>query len=184
MKARAEIATARLTMYAPVDADADEIFRYASDPEATKYMAWPRHRSVQDTRLFLAFSASEWERSPAGPYVIRLKEGGQLIGSTGFHFTSADEAETGYILAREAWGRGYATEALLAMVEAARALGVRRLVAPFHPDNHASRRVLEKGGFIPDPDGTREVAFPNLDPGRLVAAPCYQLILAGPAGTQ
>ena len=106
MKAPLTIHTARLTLSVPRVSDADEIFgRYASDLEVTRYMAWPRHQSVTDTQNFLAFSAAEWKRSPAGPYLIRAHGGGSLIGSTGLHFTQPDEVETGYILAKDAWGK-------------------------------------------------------------------------------
>jgi ribosomal-protein-alanine N-acetyltransferase len=155
--------------------DAEEIFtRYASDPDVTRYMAWPRHQSVADTNKFLAFSASEWARWPAGPYLIRLRHGGPLVGSTGLHFERPDVAETGYLIAKDAWGHGYATEALQAMVNLAGKLGVTRLFAPFHPDNHASRRVLEKCGFRLDEQQSRRAEFPNLEPGRLILVPCYE----------
>ena len=49
-----------------VMSDAVEILeRYASDAEVTKFLGWPRPRSVQDTEAFLRFSAQEWDRWPA-----------------------------------------------------------------------------------------------------------------------
>jgi RimJ/RimL family protein N-acetyltransferase len=176
VRAPARIETARLVLSAPVAGDAEAIFRrYAGDPAVTKYLGWPRHTSVADTQAFLAFSAQEWERWPAGPYVIRLRDGGRLIGGTGFGFQTADDAVTGYVLATDAWGQGYATEALIAVVNAARQIGVRRLSALCHPDHRASSRVLEKGGFVRDHTCTRQVEFPNLLPGVPQDAACYVL---------
>ena len=101
MKAPVQFETDRLTLVAPTAADAEVIFeRYAGDPEVTKYLGWPRHRSVADTREFLAFSVAEWERWGAGPYLIRERSDGRLLGGTGLGFTRPDEAVTGYVLAR------------------------------------------------------------------------------------
>src|SRR5512143_934980 len=133
-KAPLRLETARLILGPPAAADADAIYeRYAADPEVTKYMGWPRHRSVADARGFVAFSAAEWERWPAGPYLIRARSDGQLLGSTGLGFERPGEAVTGYVLAKDAWGKGYATEALQAMVEVSRRIHVARLSALCHP---------------------------------------------------
>ena len=166
MKAPRELETERLILVAPAENDAAEIFeRYASDPDVTRYMGWPRHQSIEDTRGFLTFSASEWERWPAGPYLIRARSDGRLLGSTGLAFDRDDEAMTGYVLAKDAWGRGYATEALRAMVDLARRLRLIRLYAPYHPENLASARVLEKCGFALDTTWHGKSLFPNLPAG-------------------
>lgn len=172
------VTTNRLILTTPAPADAREIFeRYASDPEVTRFMAWPRHQSIADTRAFLAFSASEWERWLAGPLLIRSRADGRLLGGTGLAFSHPMEAMTGYVLARDAWGQGFATEALGAMVDLARDLRVARLYAPFHPDNLASRRVLEKCGFTRDANYATPHEFPNLAPGVLLGVESYELLL-------
>jgi ribosomal-protein-alanine N-acetyltransferase len=173
-KAPARIETSRLVIRRPLAADADGIFtRYAGDPEVTRYLGWPRHQSVSDTREFLAFSDAEWTRWPAGPYVIESRASGDLLGGTGLGFDTPDEAATGYVFARDAWGQGFATETLEAMVGLARNLGVRRLYALCHPDHQASWRVLQKGGFIREAMLSRYAAFPNLKPGMLSDVLCY-----------
>lgn len=153
-------------MTRPERRDADEMFaRYASDPDVTRYLFWPRHRSVADTRAFVAWSDGEWARWPAGPYLIRSRDTGLVLGTTGLSFERDEEAMTGYVLAKDAWGRGYATEALGAMVSLARELGVAWLFAACHPANRASIRVLDKQGFARDPGWTRHLVCPNLDSG-------------------
>ena len=78
------IETARLVLRRPQRRDAEIIFsRYANDPEVTRYLAWPRHRSLRDTLQFLEFSDNEWEHSPGGPYLIEARDSGQVLGSTG-----------------------------------------------------------------------------------------------------
>lgn len=96
MKAPPEIVTARLRLLQPRAADTPEVFeRYASDPEVTRFLGWSRHRSVADTHAFLSFSAAEWERWPAGPYVIRSRSDDRLLGGTGLGFQTRVEAVTG-----------------------------------------------------------------------------------------
>ena len=146
--------------------------RYASDPEVTRFLGWPRHRMVEDTRAFLRFSAEEWKRWPAGPYLILSRADGLLLGSTGLGFRTTRGRDQ-YVLAEDAWGRGYATEALAAVIEVASSTGLARLSALCHPEHSASRRVLEKNGFVLDDPPTRRAEFPNLAPGVQQDALCY-----------
>ena len=101
----------------------------------------------------------------------------ELVGSTGLSFETGQRAATGYLLARDAWGRGYATEALRAMVEVARGAGVLRLYALCHTDHAASVRVLEKAGFAREGTLRRYFVFPNLSPGEPLDVLCYALVL-------
>lgn len=172
------IETARLTLRRPHDEDAEAIFaRYAADSEVTRLVGWPVHHSVDDTRAFLRFSDDHWERWPAGAYLAWSRADGTLLGSTGLLFETPLRAMTGYVLARDAWGRGYATEALAAMVEVARAAGVLRLFALCHADHRASARVLEKCGFSLEGTLRRYAEFPNLRPGDPQDVLCYATIL-------
>jgi ribosomal-protein-alanine N-acetyltransferase len=160
------IETARLLLRKPKIGDAEAVFaRYSSDAEVTRFLGWPRHLSVDDTRGFLAFSDVEWETWPIGPYLIESRESGQLLGGTGLAFETPFRAATGYVLARDAWGAGYATEALAGIVAAGGEVGVRRLHALCHPDHQASWRVLEKCGFVREGLLRRYSEFPNLRPG-------------------
>ena len=169
------VETPRLVLSAPVSADAELVFqRYASDDEVTRYLGWPTHRTVADTRGFLAFSALQWEREGVGPYLIWARADGRLLGSTGLGLEPGGQAITGYVLAKDAWGKGYATEALTAMVDVATDIGVRRLYALCHPQHRASWRVLEKCDFTRDDSWNRTVEFPNLAPGIAQAVICYR----------
>ena len=165
MKAPERIETERLVLRKPTLADAEAVFaRYASDPDVTKFMGWRRHESVEETRAFLAFSDAEWERWPAGPYLIEAADG-RLLGAAGLRFQTPTTAVAGYVLAQDAWGYGYATEALSAVVTVAMDVGVHQLSATCHNENLASVRVLEKCGFVRAKlPGLAE--FPNLSPGQ------------------
>jgi RimJ/RimL family protein N-acetyltransferase len=170
--------TERLLLSAPTDEDAPEIFeRYAGDPDVTRYLRWPRHRALEDTIAFVTASIAEWQRGPAGAYLIRSRSDRRLLGGTGLYVDDAgrSNAVTGYVLAKDAWGKGYATEALRAVVDVARRLGVTRVSAVCHADHGPSHHVLEKCGFFRV--GTRPVEFPNLMPPGVQDALVYRLQL-------
>ena len=62
MKAPEQLTTTRLLLRKPKQTDAELIFsRYASDPDVTLYLGWPRHATIEQTRAFLDFSDLEWE---------------------------------------------------------------------------------------------------------------------------
>jgi RimJ/RimL family protein N-acetyltransferase len=177
LKAPERIETARLVLRKPAPADAEAIFsRYSGDAEVTRFLGWARHRSLEQTHAFLRYSDKEWQRWPAGPYLLEAKPAGALIGGTGLAFETPFRAATGYVLARDSWGAGYASEALRAMVSLAAELRVRRLYALCHPDNPASQRVLEKCEFAREGVLRRYVEFPNLQPGEPVDVVCYSRV--------
>lgn len=168
MKAPDRIETSRLLLRKAVPQDAELIFsRYASDLEVTRYVSWPRHRSLNDTYTFLQFNDAEWIQWPAGPYLIETKDNGQLIGSTGLSFETLSCASTGYVLAKNMWGFGYATEALHALVTLSPKLGIEKLFALCHPEHRPSGHVLDKCGFNRESLLHNHLEFPNLIPGQL-----------------
>jgi len=172
--------TERLVLRRPRVEDALAIFtRYASDPEVTRYMAWPTHRSLDDTLAFLHVCDALWTRwRNAGPLLVFARDGVTLLGAAGVAHNSETVAQIGYVLARDAWGRGYATEALSANVEAVRHTGLRRLEAGVHVAHHRSCRVLEKTGFVREGIRPgRPTDFPNLPPAANRDSAMYALDL-------
>jgi len=170
--------TERLILRRPRPDDAADVFkRYANDRQVTKYLGWATHRTIEDTRVFLAFCDDEWKRWPAGPFIIESREDGRLLGAAGLGFETPRQASTGYVLAKDAWGQGYATEALTAIVRLAARLGVIRLYGLCHPEHQASMRVLEKCGFLREGILHAYSPFPNLTPGRRGNVVCYGLAL-------
>ena len=89
---------------------------------------------------------------PPGPYLVESRPDATLLGGTGLTFETPERAMTGYILARDAWGNGYATEALQAMIDTARTVGVQQLYALCHIEHQPSWHVLEKCGFTRESD--------------------------------
>jgi len=87
-----------------------------------------------------------------GPYAVINQHNQEVIGYCGmFYFPEIDgqpEVEIGYRLARSAWGKGFATEAAVAVRDYAfKTLGMKRLIAMIDPSNIASIRVAKKIGM-------------------------------------
>jgi [ribosomal protein S5]-alanine N-acetyltransferase len=177
MKLPERLETKRLILRRPRRNDGEAIFsRYAHDREVTRFLSWQRHSSVETTRAFLEFSDAQWARWPAGPYLVESREDGHLLGGTGLGFETQCRAATGYVFARDAWGKGYATETLQAVVQIARGAGLVRLYALCHVENDPSWHVLEKCGFIREGVLRRHSEFPNLAPNRPCDVYCYAYI--------
>ena len=105
---------------------------------------WPYR--IEDAEQFCARPAEDGEAR----FLVTLpSDGGRVIGCIGFGSRDQKgEPELGYWIARDFWGRGYATEAGRGACEVARSLGHDRLVASHYLDNPASGRVLRKIGFV------------------------------------
>jgi RimJ/RimL family protein N-acetyltransferase len=129
--------------------DAEAIFHgYATDPEVTRYLVWQPHKSLADTRAFLRACMDDWRAQSRFPWAITRESDGNSIGMIDLR-PAGHMAEVGYVLARGEWGKGYMTEALTAVVEAALALpGIYRVSAVCDVENVASARVMEKAGLL------------------------------------
>jgi len=170
--------TPRLALCPPGRTDAAEILqRFASDRLVTRFLSWPVHTSIHDTESFLTFSEAEWAKWPVGPLLIRSRSDGAIIGSTGLAFETAYRAATGFVLAKDAWGSGFASEALRAVVRIAEVASVRRLYALCHVSHDKSARVLERCGFIREGTLHKHSVFPNLGTAEPQDVYCYAQLL-------
>lgn len=136
--------TPRLRLRRIVAADWPAIHRYMSDPAVTRWLPEGRLDAAQAQ----AFARRHAGRS-ARAVAVTERESGQLIGHMPFHpwFGPATQ-EIGWVIAAEAQGRGFATEAAGAlMAHAFGALGCHRVIATCQPQNTASWRVMEKLGM-------------------------------------
>ena len=151
---------ARLTLRAPRLDDAASVFAYASDPEVSRFLAWPCHSSLADSERFLLSAVDGWQSGRNLVWMIEDDRG--VVGSIGAEVSCAN-AGIGYVVARPCWGRGYATEAL-GLVSAAlfRWSPVRALWALCVTENAASARVLEKCGFHSERTLGNYFSCPNL----------------------
>lgn len=143
--------TERLILREISERDFDAVHAYASDPEVVEYVPWGPN-TPQDTHDFLARTMTQAVAEPRLDYVfaVELRDSPGMLGSVGLYIRPGDQdqAMLGYAYAREAWGRGIATEAALAMVAMGfDVLGLRRIWAACDPENAGSRGVLEKVGM-------------------------------------
>jgi RimJ/RimL family protein N-acetyltransferase len=125
-------------------------------------MSWTPHRSVDETREYLARCVSENAHGQTASYLIFSRKNGELLGSVGGRIQGT-LIQFGYCLAQDAWGRGYATEAARAFVAAAlNEPGIWRVQAYCDLENRASARVLEKAGLQLEGVLRRYIVLPNL----------------------
>ncbi|MEX0939251.1 MAG: GNAT family N-acetyltransferase [Pirellulales bacterium] len=158
------IQTKRLHLRRPRLADAAGIFdRYAQDPHVTRYLMWMPHQSIAQTRQFLTESVEGRRAGRQFHWVIcPADEETHVMGMIGLD-CEGFKVDLGYALARDRWGRGLASEAAKAVVDAALAEEhIVRVGAHCHAENIASARVLEKAGMQREGLLRRMVAFPNL----------------------
>jgi ribosomal-protein-alanine N-acetyltransferase len=154
------LSTARLTLRPPLEGDEEAVFAYASDLRVCRYLAWPCHEGLADTRRFLRTAKQGWQDGNRLSWAIEDSSG--LVGMLGTELGRVG-AGIGYVLAHDAWGKGYASEALAAVCEALfSATSLHSLWAFCVPENAASARVLEKCGFQREGLLPRYFACPNL----------------------
>jgi [ribosomal protein S5]-alanine N-acetyltransferase len=141
------ITTARLVLRHTRASDADAVFAYASDPDVTLHMDWATHTDVSQSRAFLAHTETERLAGAEALWAITLAGDDRLIGVIAVR-PHGHKADFGYVIARAHWGRGIATEAARAVIDATfRLPEVTRVWATCSIDNVGSRRVLEKAGL-------------------------------------
>ena len=94
-----------------------------------------------------------WELHGFGEWAAEEKASGRLVGKIGLHHHADWRAErfkveVGWLLARDAWGKGYATEGAVASLEDAfERVGLERVISIAHVENQRSLRVMERIGL-------------------------------------
>ena len=144
------IVTRRLRLRRSHPEDADTISDYRSRPEVRRYQGWDR-TDADGIRTELEAMAGRAPGEPGGWVQLSVEQldDGRLIGDVGF--SPADEPgviKVGYTMAPEVQGRGYATEAMRALVAYIfETLGAEIVRAYASAENAPSIRVAEKIGM-------------------------------------
>jgi RimJ/RimL family protein N-acetyltransferase len=144
-------ATSRLLIRPLEPGDAAGLFAYRSDPAVVRYQMW-RPKDPREVRVFIR---AQHGLAPGIPgvwfqFAIVELDSGALIGDSGLHvpLDHPDSIEIGLTLRTEAQGKGFATEALTALVDFCfRTLHVRLIHARIHPENARAIALIERGGF-------------------------------------
>lgn len=141
--------TARLSLRIMQPRDAATLAGYRGDAEIARYQTWPMPFTVDHARAMLADQVGVTDVVPGRYVQIAIDHNGTVVGDVGVGLnTGGTIASIGYTLDRRWQGRGFASEAAAALVDALIAdTGVHRIVATLDPANHASLRVLELLGF-------------------------------------
>ena len=150
---RMDLNTERLTLREYLSTDLKDVHEFASDPVVCAQSEWGPN-SIDESQAFLAQCIAEGFQTPRMTWTFAMTRAGKVIGSIALKREESDlvrqtgDAEFGYVLRRDAWGQGLATEAAGAVLRWARQeLGITRLIATCRPENIGSVRVLEKLGL-------------------------------------
>src|SRR5215213_78607 len=142
------LVTERLELRAFEPSDLEALHAVYGDPDVTRFTRpFP---TLGHTRRLLAIHVREARAGKAAFWAVIERASGELIGDAGVGLADGvgPEYELGYTLGKPWWGRGYATEAAHAVRDHALGeLGLARVIALVHPENHASIHVLEKIGM-------------------------------------
>jgi ribosomal-protein-alanine N-acetyltransferase len=144
------IETERIILRKLTMRDAPDMFRYCQDKEVARHVLWEAHTSILETRAYIRYNLYQYRSGEPASWGIILRETNRVVGTIGYMSYNADNStvEIGYSLAREQWGKGLMTEALLAVIgETFRTLKVHRIEAMHFTDNPASGRVMAKCGM-------------------------------------
>lgn len=149
MLPEAVITTDRLVLRHLTEHDLDALAAIDGDAETMRFISG-KPRTREQAAAFLRWTIESVAAKGYGLMATELRETGELVGRCGFHVWSIelqDEMEIGWLIKREHWDKGYATEAGLALRDYGfDVLGRRRLISVIDPDNLASIRVAEKVG--------------------------------------
>ena len=129
--------------------DRDQIVKHANNRKVWINLRdrFPHPYTVNDARRWLEMVV---DQKPETNFAIAVAN--EAVGGIGFtvqHDVARRSAEIGYWLGEEFWGRGIATEALVAVTgHAFSNYDICRLYAHVFDWNGASARVLEKAGYV------------------------------------
>lgn len=144
--------------------DASAFFaEYASDAEAILFHPFEAHKSVVETELFVTLTLAAIAAGTQIMFAITDMDG-RAIGNIDFRFKDGT-CEIGFTLGRKYWNQGIMTRALRGAVEMVKAERPNvRYFAYVDAENYASRRVLAKNGFVPDPAQDKREERAKLNP--------------------
>ncbi len=143
------IVTSRLTLREFVRSDFDAIYAYSSDARVTRYLFFGP-RDADSTADYLEGLLASQAELPRTRFELAVQEtaSGRVIGACDLSLIERNVVDLGYMLGLSEWGKGYATEIALALIDAAFFdLRAERIISTVDVNNRASIHVLEKIGM-------------------------------------
>jgi RimJ/RimL family protein N-acetyltransferase len=130
---------------------ADEIalHRVMNEPNILQYFPNTTPPRMERVQALIDRQLMQYEKYHLGWWAVVPQERATLIGWNGLQYLpETDEVEVGYLLSKQFWGRGYATEgARAAITFGFETLGLGQIIGLTHPENKASQNVLLKCGL-------------------------------------
>lgn len=142
--------TDRLTLRRIKNCDAYDMYDYSCRSDVTKYLLWSPHPSIDYTKAYISSLQSQYRSGNFYDWAIVLRDENKMIGTVGYTEinTHNNSAELGYVINPHFWRKGFATEAVSALIEFGFVeLGLNRIYARYMVGNENSRRVMEKCGM-------------------------------------
>lgn len=141
--------TPRLILRPFLPVDAAQVQLLAGDKRVAETTLHIPHPYLDDMAgQWIAGHLEHWQHKTAVIYAITDKVDNYLMGTMSLVDIQAEEAELGYWLGVDYWGKGYATEAARALADFAfSSLKINKLTADHLIDNPASGKVMEKIGM-------------------------------------
>lgn len=127
-------------------ADVDAFVALHDDPEVTRFIKRFERPEAEER---LRVNEREWLERGHGIFAVVDRVSGELLGRAGLkYWPQFAETELGWVLRRDVWGHGYATEAAHACLDwGFEFLDVPYITAMIHPDNDASIRLARRIGM-------------------------------------
>ena len=142
--------TERLILRAFQMDDAAAVDKYVSGKAiAATTLNIPHPYTLEMAEEWIGTHKEAFENGHAVRFAITLGDSGELLGAIGLEITAAHErAEIGYWIGKPHWGKGYCTEAAIAVLQHGfDSLGLERIFATHYRKNPASGRVMQKAGM-------------------------------------
>ncbi|WP_299413626.1 GNAT family N-acetyltransferase [Acaryochloris sp. IP29b_bin.148] len=143
------IETQRLRLRAFRDSDLDGYAEYLSDPGVVCYLGHGQPLSRKETWCQMAMFLGHWSLRGYGMWAVENRQSLEFLGRVGFHHPEGWPGfEIGWVLGKQHWGKGFATEAgRVALAFAFTKLGRDSVISLIHPQNAASIAVAKRLGL-------------------------------------
>lgn len=135
-----------LRMFREADFEAHALI--CSEPDVMKFLGEGRPLDRFEAWRSMAMILGHWQLRGYGPWAVEERTSGKYIGRVGFFYPEGWPGfELGWVLGREHWGKGYASEAARRALDYAFAeMGRDHVISLIHPHNGPSIRVAERLG--------------------------------------
>lgn len=141
--------TERLTLRTFIPADIEDLHNLLSDPDVMRY--YPEPLTREQSERWLQGILDDHQINGFGMLAVHLKDSGEYVGQAGVMRRQTDAGEVhylAYLIRRQFWGHGYASEAARRVVENAfQNCGVEKVTALIDPLNARSIRLAERLGL-------------------------------------